>query len=397
MHKKLIRLGPWLAIFLFICTTAALVTRYVELISAENPREGSETSYRYHVAMITNDQDVPYWEQVHAGAQAQADGYGALIERVGANLLEKMSVADQLEMALYSEVDGVLVYPEDNYEVQCAINKVVAHSIPVITMQRDSTLSHRQAFVGINDYFLGQEYGRQIQHRAGDGNHIITILYPGSTFGAESRSWFWQGLSSTLDQQRYAISSHIILENEGLSNAESTIDDIIEGADNVIAPDILICLNDTITEVAYRIVEDRGAEGLVQIVGGSISDTIIDGIERGGIAFTITPNPEDTGRKAFRELERYFRHGVANYASTVELQVISAENVAAYQDDAASVDGVQSAPGLVLSAGEGNSDLRAGAGAESPALAEGAEENPNARAGAGAEAPALAEAAEVVS
>ena len=124
-------------------------------------------------------------------------------------------------------------------------------------------------------------------------------------------------------------SSHIILENEGLSNAESTIDDIIEGADNVIAPDILICLNDTITEVAYRIVEDRGAEGLVQIVGGSISDTIIDGIERGGIAFTITPNPEDTGRKAFQELERYFRHGVANYASTVELQVITAENVEA--------------------------------------------------------------------
>ena len=74
MHKKLIRLGPWLAIFLFICTTAALVTRYVELISAEDQRDGSETSYRYHVAMITNDQDIPYWEQVHAGAQAEADG-----------------------------------------------------------------------------------------------------------------------------------------------------------------------------------------------------------------------------------------------------------------------------------------------------------------------------------
>ena len=373
MHKKLIWLGPWLAIFLFVCTTAALVARYVQLISAENPREGSETSYRYHVAMITNDQDIPYWEQVHAGAQAEADSEDTLVERVGANLLEKMSVADQLEMALYSDVDGVLVYPEDNYEVQCAIDQVVAKGIPVITMQRDSSLSHRQAFVGINDYFLGQEYGRQIQKRSDDGHHIITILYPGSTFGAESRKWFWQGLSSTLDAAKYAISSHIILENEGLSNAESTIDDIIEGAEDVIAPDILICLNDTITEVAYRIVEDRGVKGLVQIVGGSISDTIIDGIKKGGISFTITPNPEDTGRKAFQELERYVQHGVANYASTVELQVITAENVAAYQDDATSVDGVQSTPGLAIAAGEESPNLRVGAEAEVPALAEAAE------------------------
>ena len=144
-------------------------------------------------------------------------------------------------------------------------------------------------------------------------------------------------------------------------------------------------------------VEDRGAEGLVQIVGGSISDTIIDGIERGGIAFTITPNPEDTGRKAFRELERYFRHGVANYASTVELQVISAENVEAYRQDAASVDAVKTAPGIGIAAVEEDSDLRASAGAEAPALAEGAEEKSDARAVDDVEVPALAEAAEVVS
>lgn len=370
MRRKSIWVGPWIAILLLICSTGALVGRYMHLITEEEKREGSEKSYRYHVAMITNDQDVPYWDQVYAGAQAQADRYDTLIERVGADLLESMSVADQLEMALYSDVDGVLVYPENDYQVQCAINKVVANGIPVITMQRDSSSSHRQAFVGINDYFLGQEYGRQIQKRSDDGNHVITILYPGSTFGAESRSWFWQGLSSTLDAQKYAISNHVILENDGLSNAEFMIDDIIEGTNNEIAPDIMICLNDTITEVAYRIVEDRGAEGIVQIVGGSISETIIDGIEKGGISFTITPNPEDTGRKAFQELERYVQHGVANYASTVELQVITPENVAAYRNDAASVDGVKIAPGVGIAAAEENPDIRAGADLELPTLAE---------------------------
>ena len=375
MRKKSIWVGPWIAILLLICSTGALVARYVHLITEEEKREGNEKSYRYHVAMITNDQDVPYWDQVYAGAQAQADTYDTLIERVGANLLESMSVAEQLEMALYSDVDGVLVYPEDNYEVQCAINKVVANGVPVITMQRDSSSSRRQAFVGINDYFLGQEYGRQIQKRSDDGNHVITILYPGSTFGAESRRWFLQGLSSTLDAQKYAISSHIILENDGLSNAEFTIDNIIEGTNNEIAPDIMICLNDTITEVAYRIVEDRGAEGIAQIVGGSISDTIIDGIEKGGISFTITPNPEDTGRKAFQELERYVQHGVANYASNVELQVITPENVAAYRDDTASVDGVKIAPSVGIAAAEENPDILAGADIEVPALAETEEVN----------------------
>ena len=331
MHKKTRWFGPWLAVLLFLCLSLGMILRYVKLIGQGEKKDGEERCYRYHIAMITNDQDIPYWNQVYEGAQAEAEEADALIERVGQNLLEEMSVADKLYMALYSHVDGVLVYPEDDYEVQSAIDQVVAAGIPVITMQRDSSQSHRQAFVGINDYFLGQAYGRQIQKLAQDEDHVITILYPGNTFSTRNRSWFRQGLSSTLDRRRYTISSHVILEHEGLSNAESTIDAIIEGANNEITPDILICLNDTITEVAYRIVEDRGARGIVKIAGGSISDTLMDGIQQGDICFTITPNPADTGRKAFQELERYLRYGVANYASAIELQVITKDNVAAFQ------------------------------------------------------------------
>ncbi len=331
MHKKSVWMGPWLVVILFFFLTLLMVIRYVNLISQEASEESAETSYRYHIAMITNDQDAPYWNQVYESAQMEADHVDALIERMGTSLLESMSVADQLRMALYSHVDGVLVYPEDNEEVQQAIDQVVAAGIPVITMQRDSSGSDRQAFVGINDYFLGQAYGQQIQKQSGDEDHVITVLYPGNTFGAHDRRWFLQGLRSTLDTHQYTISGHVILEYEGLSNAESTIDRILEGADHEITPDLLICLNDTITEVAYRIVEDRGAQGMVKIAGGSISDTLIDGIERGDISFTITPNAADTGRKAFQELERYLNYGVANYASAIELQAITRENVAEYR------------------------------------------------------------------
>lgn len=331
MRKKTVWMGPWLAVALFFFLTLFMVIRYVNLITQESTAENAEKSYRYHIAMITNDQDAPYWNQVYESAQKEAEDADALIERVGASLLESMSVSDQLRMAMYSHVDGVLVYPEDNEEVRQAIDEVVAAGIPVITMQRDSSGSDRQAFVGINDYFLGQAYGRQIEKQSGDEDHVITILYPGSTFGAHNRRWFLQGLRSTLDARRFTISSHVILEYEGLSNAESTIDAILEGTDHDITPDLLICLNDTITEVAYRIVEDRGAQGIVKIAGGSISDILIDGIERGDISFTITPNAADTGRKAFQELERYLNYGVANYSSAIELQAITKDNVSDYK------------------------------------------------------------------
>ncbi len=52
--------------------------------------------------------------------------------------------------------------------------------------------------MGINDYFLGQEYGKRVLKIADEDTHLVTVLFPGASFNATSQYWFKSGLKNTV-------------------------------------------------------------------------------------------------------------------------------------------------------------------------------------------------------
>ncbi|WP_036612706.1 substrate-binding domain-containing protein [Oribacterium sp. P6A1] len=313
-----------------LLATAYLVMSYYDFAHTTPLEINEEELYQYHFAMITNGQNSTYWENVYEGACEAAKPYKAYVEQVGKSIREDTSVADKLEMARYSNYDGVLVYPEDSLEVEQNIDALVAEGVPVITLQRDSDKSKRQAFVGVNDYFLGQAYGRRLKEMGRSNSQYISVLFPGSTYGQDNRKWFLQGLKNSLGTEDYSIDYQIVKDEGGLSNAENIIDKLITGIGDHRAPDSIICLNNEITELAYQIISDRGMLDKSSIIGSYISESIIEDIIAGDIKFTIIPNPDDLGKKAVGELIRYRKYGVANYSGNVEFIVVDKQNAAEY-------------------------------------------------------------------
>lgn len=178
------RTAPFMGRILIIITGILAASVVVMLVSyyllLQNKASGDQeySSYEYHIAMISDEKDTSFWKDVYEGAVETGREYGAYVEQVGEGLAERFSMDDAINMAIYEKVDGILLRPSEGRGIKDMIDKACKHGIPVITMQKDVPASRRQGFVGINDYFLGQEYGRQVLKIADENTRLVTVLFP---------------------------------------------------------------------------------------------------------------------------------------------------------------------------------------------------------------------------
>ncbi|MFR5601751.1 MAG: sugar ABC transporter substrate-binding protein [Lachnospiraceae bacterium] len=283
------------------------------------------------MAIITEDGDNSFWEEVYAGAVEAGKEYNAYVEQTGDGLVNRPSIEDAMNMAIYENVDGILLRPSNEDKIQPLIDKAYDHGIPVITMQKDVPDSKRQGFVGINDYFLGQEYGKRVLKIADEDTCLVTVLFPGSSFLPISRNWFRQGLINTVPQDQFQFDFQLIWDDKGLNNAEDVIHDMMVG--DTRQPDVIICLDDVITQSAYRLIRDRGLSDEIRIIGSYVSDDILDGIRQGYIDSTITVDPEAMGRMSIEALMTYKKYHMVSYYTEVDTRLVDQSSAAEYQEE----------------------------------------------------------------
>ena len=297
---------------------------------ADNGSQG-ETDYgtdEYHIAVISDETDTSFWESVYEGAVEAGAEYGAYVEQVGDGLADRFSMEDAINIAIYEHVDGILLKAAEEEKTRQLIDKACSRGIPVITMQKDVPDSRRQGFVGINDYFLGQEYGKRVLKIAGDDTRLVTVLFPGASFNETSRKWFRLGLSNTVGQDKIWLDYKIIRDDKGLNNAEDVIHDMAEG--NMQQPDIIICLDEVITQSTCRLIRDRGLSEQIRIIGSYVSDDILQEIRQGYLDSTITIDPRAMGRMSMEALMTYKQYHMVSYYTEVGTRLIDQAEAGEY-------------------------------------------------------------------
>ena len=119
-----------------------------------------ETYGRYYM-MITEDDKSAFWQSVYQGAVERALEENVYVDWLGKDHFRDYSVEQQMEIAIASGVDGIIVTASETEEMTELINKASEEGIPVVTLYGDNTQSARCSFVGVGSYNLGREYGRQ--------------------------------------------------------------------------------------------------------------------------------------------------------------------------------------------------------------------------------------------
>lgn len=311
----------------------AMFAAYFLLLKNKAVGEADYSSYQYHIAIISDETDNSFWEDVYDGAVEAGAEYGAYVEQIDEGLVDRFTMEDAINVAIYEGVDGILLRPAEGRISKEMIDKAYRHGIPVITMQKDVPGSKRQGFVGINDYFLGQEYGKRVLKIAEEDTRLVTVLFPGAGFNETSRNWFRQGLSNTVQQKQIQFDFRIIWDDKGLNNAEDVIHDMIEGT--VEQPDLIICLDEVITQSTCQLIRDRGLSGQIKVIGSYASDYILKEIEEGYIDSTITIDPEAMGRMSIEALMTYKNYHMVSYYTEVDTMLIDRDLAARYRREAA--------------------------------------------------------------
>ena len=245
-------------------------------------------------------------------------------------------------MAIYSRADGIIVTAGEAEGMTELIAKAYDEGIPVITLLNDNPNSERLSFVGVGNYNLGTEYGKQIINMANakyfEGRTIrVTVLLDA---GSEDSG---QNVLAAAIQETVAkdttglvgrhkpveISLVAVDASNNFSVEESVRKLFVSGKDNI--PDIVVCLNENDTNSVYQAVVDYNEVGLVNILGYYDSDAILKGIERDVIYATLSVDTDQMGKYCIDALTEYYEIGNTSQYFTADSYVINKLNVAKYR------------------------------------------------------------------
>ena len=288
------------------------------------------------------------------------------VDWLGDDLFQGYSVEEQMQIAIASGVDGIIVTANENTEMTELVNKAAEENIPVVTLYGDNTQSARCSFVGIGSYNLGHEYGRlalQIirEKLAGQGVGLVSVqgnetIFEQVKVGSRERpvrvavlvNAYAQGLDQyilcsgiqeTIEQER---GENLEIELELISvddtNAFSVEESIRDTFMEREIPDIIICLNELHTTCVYQAVVDINKVGQVNILGYYDSDTIINAIDMNVIYATVAIDTKQMGQFCIKALQEYHELGYTSQYFTADIRLIQKEDVEEYLGKGDSVD-----------------------------------------------------------
>ncbi|MCM1267238.1 MAG: substrate-binding domain-containing protein [Bacteroidales bacterium] len=345
-----------------VIMTVVLAVFVIWFYRGSYEEENAGGVYDRYYMLITQDSKSAFWQSVYQGANERALRDNVYVDWLGNDQFQNYSVEEQMQVAIASGVDGIIVTAGEDEEMTALIDQAAAEGIPVVTLYGDSTQSARCSFVSVGGYNLGREYGRQAvkivreklagtsEMRVSPGAEVTTVkvgsaerpirvtILVNSYANSLDQNIIYSGIQETIEQERGDTVIDLALQTVDDTNAfsveESVRDLFMEG--NI--PDIMICLNELNTTCAYQAVVDYNKVGTVSILGYYVSDTILNAIDRDVIYSTVYIDAPQMGSFCIDALQDYHDLGNTSQYFTADISLISKENVADYLEEGGLAD-----------------------------------------------------------
>lgn len=288
---------------------------------------GSETVYDRHYMMISSD-DSALWQAIYESARKRAREENIYLEWTGASMMTEYTTADCMRIAMASDVDGIILYPDGEEDLTELIDEAADKGIPVVTVLNDVQESRRISYVGVNTYQMGELYGTWVLDSLKTGDSRI-LVFMDSVSGQDNENLIYSQMYQVVEngkreEQEFEIST-VTIEDTMSFDTKEAIRDIFVDPDAL--PDVLICMDSSSTECAYQALIDYNKVGAVEIVGYYITDTILDAINKNLIPVTLTIDTEEIGIYSVEALNEYLEYGHVNNYYNVDLDMVTKQNV----------------------------------------------------------------------
>lgn len=296
---------------------------------------GNDRVYDRHFILVTEDTST-LWQAVYQSAAQAAGQENVYLEWAGTDSMTDYSAVDCMNIAIASQVDGIILQPDGSEEIAEQIDAAMEAGIPVVTVLYDDTGSERISFVGVNSYQMGQVYGEQVLELLQEGENQVMVLLNASGEDVNTNLMYSQ-MNTVVERgkkasQKVEISTYSI-DSSANFEAEEAIRNIFVNSE--ILPDILICLDPVSTECACQAIVDYNQVGNVNIIGYYGSQITLDAIGKGVIPSAVTIDTEELGSYSVSALNEYLDQGYVSNYFNVDLNVIDDTNIRQFQSKAA--------------------------------------------------------------
>jgi ribose transport system substrate-binding protein len=322
-------MGLFLVIVVIVTGVSVLYFRNVLEVSSK----GETVDYKHYskqYAFIAEDQSDLFWESVYDSAKEQGEESNIYVEQLGKNLPVNYSKSQLLEIAINSQVDGVIIQGDDSENLLQLINEAEEKGIPVVTVLSDCNNSNRQSFVGVNNYHIGQVYGEQVLQIGATDKANVLVLMNADTKDT-GQNIIYTGIQDTIQGAANSDNFNLnilAINSDSPFGTEESIRDVFMKEDAV--PDIMICLDEVSTTSAYQAVVDFNKVGEVNIIGSYTTDTILNAVSRDIINSTISIDSKQLGGYCVDALAEYENTGHVSEYISVDIKLITNNNVGEY-------------------------------------------------------------------
>ncbi|MFC3210286.1 sugar ABC transporter substrate-binding protein [Planomicrobium okeanokoites] len=164
----------------------------------ELPETAVSGQERFRIVVISQELDTPFWKLVDEGASKQAEKEEISLELWGSYSKNQEDFLKQVEIALHSKVDGIIVQGLDTEEFQQLTRiKAASYGIPIITVANDVPVekSLRKTYVGSDHQNAGKLLMEQLVSDMGEQGEVVLL---GGTDLEYSQRLRLQGMEDSL-------------------------------------------------------------------------------------------------------------------------------------------------------------------------------------------------------
>ncbi len=263
----------WL-ICLAVAPTAWLV------VSCQKPLHQENEKYYFVAANIT----LPYWQEAQAGFLDAARVLGVQAEFTGPEEYSPKQELEAFKTAASKNPAGILVSAARVDLFKDAIDSAVKSGIPVITVDSDAPESHRNLFIGTDNYQAGLESGKRMAKLVHGKGRLIVISIPGQ-HNLDERT---RGVDDVFKKYPGIKILHTLDDKGDPRSANDQISVLLENKEQL---DGILCLEASGGPGAAEALHRLNMDGKVPIVAMDKNPETLDWISRGAIAATIAQKP----------------------------------------------------------------------------------------------------------
>ena len=262
----------------------------------ELPQTGEKVDTKQRLVLITQELETPFWDKVAIGAMEEAKKESASLEVWGSYGYNQDDFLKKIEIAIYSQVDGIILQGLDTDEFKALTKiKAASYGIPIITVANDVPMgeSLRKSHVGSDQYIAGKMIGEQLLADMGTEGEVAVMVDIQHQYFQEQRL---EGIRQVLEEYPN-IKIHYMEMHDSREQVIATTKDVLNRNPNL---DAFIVINAEVLAAMIQEIERRSQIEPYFIYSFDDDYEAISLLNQGKIDGIIEQSPEEMGKMSVK-------------------------------------------------------------------------------------------------